>query len=143
MSRDQLVRINPPTELKFQGPFTETKTVVLTLENIKDAPVCFKVKTTAPKQYCVRPNSGVVEPHSSAGVQIMLQPFDYSSAKVSKHKFMVQTMYKPQNYVDSESVVADCCLCKCSDFEGSCSYTTIDACYNCTVSRHYGDCELC
>ena len=51
------------------GPFTETRTVLLTLTNIKDAPVCFKVKTTAPKQYCVRPNAGVVEPRASADVQ--------------------------------------------------------------------------
>jgi len=31
--------------------------------------VCFKVKTTAPKQYCVRPNGGFVESGQSIKVQ--------------------------------------------------------------------------
>ena len=38
----------------------------------------------------------------------MLQPFDFAAAKVSKHKFMVQSMYKPDDFMDSESVVSDC-----------------------------------
>ena len=32
----------------------------LKLRNPSDKRVCFKVKTTAPKRYCVRPNSGFV-----------------------------------------------------------------------------------
>ena len=32
------------------------------LRNPSNKTVLFKVKTTAPKQYCVRPNSGVLEP---------------------------------------------------------------------------------
>jgi hypothetical protein len=27
-----------------------------------------QVKTTSPKKYCVRPNTGIVQPHSSADV---------------------------------------------------------------------------
>lgn len=122
MSREQLIKIYPPTELKFKGPFTETRTVVLTLTNMKDAPVCFKVKTTAPKQYCVRPNAGIVEPRSSADVQIMLQPFDYTVAKVSKHKFMVQSMYKPDDFVDSESVWKDCNPANVIDAKLKCTF---------------------
>lgn len=38
-------------------------TANLKLTNPTDKNVCFKVKTTAPKRYCVRPNSGFVEPH--------------------------------------------------------------------------------
>ena len=43
-------------------------TTTLTLRNPSNDKVGFKVKTTAPKQYCVRPNSGVVDPHSEAVV---------------------------------------------------------------------------
>lgn len=42
------------------GPFTEVVTSTLTLRNPTNDPVIFKVKTTAPKQYCVRPNSGLL-----------------------------------------------------------------------------------
>jgi hypothetical protein len=32
-------------------------------------PVAFKVKTTAPRLYCVRPNSEIIEPNQSLEVQ--------------------------------------------------------------------------
>jgi hypothetical protein len=44
----------------FTGPYTEVVTSTLTLRNPTNDPVIFKVKTTAPKQYCVRPNSGLL-----------------------------------------------------------------------------------
>ncbi|CAJ0562817.1 unnamed protein product, partial [Mesorhabditis spiculigera] len=56
------LQISPPQELVFQGPFTDVVTSPLRLMNRGTQPICFKVKTTAPKQYCVRPNSGIVAP---------------------------------------------------------------------------------
>ena len=47
------------------GPFTEVVTSHLKITNPSNDRVCFKVKTTAPRQYCVRPNSGVLEPNGS------------------------------------------------------------------------------
>jgi hypothetical protein len=44
----------------------------LTVANPNDQPIMFKVKTTAPKQYCVRPNSGRVEPNERIEVQGVL-----------------------------------------------------------------------
>ena len=44
------------------GPFTEVVTADLKLCNPSKKRICFKVKTTAPKQYCVRPNNGLIEP---------------------------------------------------------------------------------
>lgn len=38
------------------------------LRNPTDQPILFKIKTTAPKRYCVRPNSGLLEPHNSLEV---------------------------------------------------------------------------
>lgn len=45
------------------GSFTAVVTANLKLTNPTEKKVCFKVKTTAPKRYCVRPNSGFVEPN--------------------------------------------------------------------------------
>ena len=43
----------------------------LRLTNTSDRPLAFKVKTTAPKQYCVRPNAGVILPKETRVVQGM------------------------------------------------------------------------
>lgn len=44
------------------GPFTDVVTTNLKLKNPSDRKICFKVKTTAPRRYCVRPNSGWIDP---------------------------------------------------------------------------------
>ena len=38
------------------------------LANPSDKKVYFKIKTTAPKRYCVKPNSGVVVPKSDVQI---------------------------------------------------------------------------
>ena len=42
------------------GPFVDDVTVNLTITNGTKVPMAYKLKTTAPKRYCVRPNSGVL-----------------------------------------------------------------------------------
>ncbi|XP_053308711.1 vesicle-associated membrane protein-associated protein B/C [Spea bombifrons] len=101
---EQVLVLEPQHELKFRGPFTDVVTTNLKLTNPIDKNVCFKVKTTAPRRYCVRPNSGVIEPGSSVNVSVMLQPFDYDPNEKSKHKFMVQSMVAPPDTSDMEAV---------------------------------------
>ncbi|XP_064640444.1 vesicle-associated membrane protein/synaptobrevin-binding protein-like isoform X2 [Lineus longissimus] len=98
---DQVLNLDPSIELRFKGPFTDVVTSELTLSNPTDKRVCFKVKTTAPKKYCVRPNSGIIEPGTFVKVAVMLQPFDYDPHEKNKHKFMVQTMFAPSGPIDS------------------------------------------
>ncbi|XP_057554503.1 vesicle-associated membrane protein-associated protein A isoform X3 [Hippopotamus amphibius kiboko] len=87
-----------------KGPFTDVVTTNLKLRNPSDRKVCFKVKTTAPRRYCVRPNSGIIDPGLTVTVSVMLQPFDYDPNEKSKHKFMVQTIFAPPNISDMEAV---------------------------------------
>lgn len=51
------------------GPFNDVVTKELHLKNPTQNKVAFKVKTTAPKRYCVRPNSGFLEADQAAEVQ--------------------------------------------------------------------------
>uniref|UniRef100_A0A182M0J6 MSP domain-containing protein n=1 Tax=Anopheles culicifacies TaxID=139723 RepID=A0A182M0J6_9DIPT len=67
------------------------------LTNPTDHDIFFKIKTTAPKKYCVRPNCGLLEPHESQEIAIVLQPFIFDSNEKNKHKFMVQSMVKPDD----------------------------------------------
>ena len=58
------------TELRFKFELRKTIPVALNLTNQGNERIAFKVKTTSPKKYCVRPSSGIVEPGSSRDVQV-------------------------------------------------------------------------
>lgn len=83
----------------FTAPFEEIVTKILKLTNPTDKKICFKVKTTAPKRYCVRPNSGFIDPFGTVNVAVMLQPLqqvDHAQIAAefkSKHKFMIQSVF--------------------------------------------------
>lgn len=89
----QILQLTPSSEIVFEGPFEHVVTSYLELRNPSEHRISFKVKTTAPRSYCVRPNNGIIEPDSSAKIAIMLQPLDTydDPAERSKHKFMVQS----------------------------------------------------
>lgn len=99
---DQVLLLEPPSDLRFRGPFTDVVTTTLKLSNPSDRKVCFKVKTTAPRRYCVRPNSGAIEAGGSINISVMLQPFDYDPNEKNKHKFMVQTIFAPAAFSDMD-----------------------------------------
>ena len=61
------------------GPFTDVVTTEMKLKNPSEKKVCFKVKTTAPKRYCVRPNSGILDPGSSTSITGTIIFFCYKS----------------------------------------------------------------
>jgi len=52
----------------FLGPFTEPVQTIMSLKNPTDKKVAFKIKTTAPKRYCVRPNCGELAPKEKAEI---------------------------------------------------------------------------
>ncbi|MCJ1260909.1 phosphatidylinositol-binding protein scs2 [Lobaria immixta] len=83
-----------PAELGFRRPFTHEVTQLLRLRNPGADPIAFKVKTTAPKQYCVRPNSGRIEAGSEVEVQVLLQAMreDPPPDARCRDKFLVQSV---------------------------------------------------
>lgn len=102
---EQVLRIEPANELRFRGPFTTQVTSYMKLFNPTSKKIFFKIKTTAPKKYCVRPNCGVLEPKGQAEVAVSLQPFDYDPAEKNKHKFMVLATIAPDgDSYTSESI---------------------------------------
>ncbi|EJT47680.1 protein binding protein [Trichosporon asahii var. asahii CBS 2479] len=91
------VTLTPPNQLGFPRPLTTIVKRSLYIHNPHSSPVAFKVKTTAPKQYCVRPNQGRVEPGENLEVQIVLQPLpqDPPPHAKCKDKFLVQSAFIP------------------------------------------------
>ncbi|KAL1896438.1 phosphatidylinositol-binding protein scs2 [Ceratocystis pirilliformis] len=82
-----------PSELTFNRPFTSEVHELLNLKNTSMSPIAFKVKTTAPKQYCVRPNSGRIEPGQDVDVTVVLQAMKTEPPLDAKcrDKFLVQS----------------------------------------------------
>ena len=72
---EQVLQIEPQHELTFVGPFTTAVSAVMSLKNPSDRKVCFKIKTTAPKRYCVKPNSGVIDAKQKVQVAGKLNRF--------------------------------------------------------------------
>ncbi|AQK54119.1 Vesicle-associated protein 1-3 [Zea mays] len=82
-----------PSDLKMPFEVKKHSSACLELVNRTDRWVAFKVKTTNPRKYSVRPASGVVQPRGSCGITITMQapkevPPDYQC----KDKFLVQSV---------------------------------------------------
>ncbi|KAL7796057.1 PapD-like protein [Trichoderma ceciliae] len=82
-----------PLELSFRRPFTSEVAQILKIKNPSSSPLAFKVKTTAPKQYCVRPNAGRIEPGQDFDVTVLLQAMKADPPLDAKcrDKFLVQS----------------------------------------------------
>lgn len=97
MSTGELLNIDP-LELKF--PFELKKQIAcsLQLSNKTDSYVAFKVKTTNPKKYCVRPNAGVVLPRSTCDVIVTMQAQKEAPPDMQcKDKFLLQSVKVPDD----------------------------------------------
>lgn len=100
-------------KLPLKGPLTRIVKSSIHIYNDSNEPVVFKVKTTAPKTYCVRPNVGRIAPLSYLTVQgelawrlgkactfsdclaiVLLQPFkeEPPSDFTCKDKFLILSM---------------------------------------------------
>ncbi|XP_031112682.1 vesicle-associated protein 1-3-like [Ipomoea triloba] len=85
-----------PAELKFPFELRKQSTCSLQLTNKTDRYIAFKVKTTNPKKYCVRPNAGVVLPNSTCNVIVTMQaPREAPPDMQSKDKFLIQSTIAP------------------------------------------------
>lgn len=64
------------------------------MTNNSTEPLAFKVKTTAPKLYCVRPNASIVPPGESVKISLILQGFTQPLPKdyKCKDKFLIVSL---------------------------------------------------
>ncbi|KAF7153363.1 hypothetical protein RHSIM_Rhsim01G0151000 [Rhododendron simsii] len=91
MSTGELLSIEPQ-ELQFPFELKKQISCSLQLTNKTSNYVAFKVKTTNPKKYCVRPNTGIVLPHSTSDVIVTMQAQKEAPADMQcKDKFLLQS----------------------------------------------------
>lgn len=81
-----------PDDLTFLFELDKPCYCNLKVVNNSEYHVAFKVKTTSPRKYFVRPNASVVQPWDSCTITITLQAQkEYPSDMQSKDKFLIQS----------------------------------------------------
>ncbi|XP_027080099.1 vesicle-associated protein 2-1 isoform X1 [Coffea arabica] len=94
---NQLISVQPD-ELHFQFELEKQSFCDLKVSNTTEHHVAFKVKTTSPKKYFVRPNTGVIQPWDSCVIRVTLQAQrEYPPDMQSKDKFLLQSTIVPPN----------------------------------------------
>ncbi|XP_068618086.1 vesicle-associated membrane protein-associated protein B/C isoform X3 [Battus philenor] len=125
---NQVLTIEPQNELKFKvdfsGLFEQGFTTYMRLTNPTTDTVLFKIKTTAPKKYCVRPNSGVLEPNSKVEIAITPQPVYLDPNEKHKHKFMVQSVVAPEGKSNIDQVWKEISNDQLMDYKLKCVFET-------------------
>ncbi|GMI95641.1 hypothetical protein like AT5G47180 [Hibiscus trionum] len=103
---NQLISVQP-NGLKFAFELEKPSFCDLKVVNNTEHHVAFKVKTTSPKKYFVRPNTGVVQPWDSSVIKVTLQAQrEYPPDMQCKDKFLLQSTVVPSN-ADADDLPAD------------------------------------
>ncbi|OIS99699.1 PREDICTED: vesicle-associated protein 2-1-like [Nicotiana attenuata] len=90
-TNNQLISVSPE-ELRFQFELEKQSYCDLKVTNSTEHCVAFKVKTTSPKKYFVRPNTGVIHPWDSCFIRVTLQAQkEYPPDMQCKDKFLLQS----------------------------------------------------
>ncbi|KAL3647292.1 Vesicle-associated protein 1-2 [Castilleja foliolosa] len=91
-SAGELLNVDP-LEMKFPFELKKQISCSLQVSNKTDNYVAFKVKTTNPKKYCVRPNTGIVLPRSTCDIVVTMQAQKEAPAEMQcKDKFLLQSV---------------------------------------------------
>ncbi|XP_038982431.1 vesicle-associated protein 2-1-like isoform X2 [Phoenix dactylifera] len=93
----QLISVYPE-ELTFEFELDRPSYCNLKIVNNTEHHVAFKVKTTSPRKYFVRPNTSVVQPWDSSTITVTLQAQnEYPPDMQCKDKFLLQSTKVPQS----------------------------------------------
>ncbi|PKI71805.1 hypothetical protein CRG98_007821 [Punica granatum] len=85
-----------PRDLKFPFELGKQSSCSMQLTNKTDKYVAFKVKTTNPKKYCVRPNMAVILPGDTCNVTVTMQAQkEVPPDMQTKDKFLIQSVPAP------------------------------------------------
>lgn len=90
-----------PGELIIPLVLNQDVVVELSLQNNTSSKVAYKIKTTAPDKYQVRPIQAVIAPHAKAVCMIVMRPISTMPSaedqKNLKHKFLIQSAQLPDD----------------------------------------------
>lgn len=103
------VILEPADSLGFHLQPQTAPQAVLTIRNVADdRQIAFKVKTTRPLRYLVRPNQGLLGPNGSASIVVILQQkdcdellrLDPAERQLANDKFLVQSIFVDDGFYE-------------------------------------------
>lgn len=98
-----LISVSPDGLIKFAVENNEYVST-LQIKNISSKPISFKVKTTTPEKFRVRPGHGCIEPSETAVISITLM-VAYKSSNLAKDKFLILSSSIENSKMTSEELV--------------------------------------
>ncbi|VVC87653.1 motile sperm domain-containing protein 2-like [Leptidea sinapis] len=90
----EMLKITPSNLIIFQNE-NEDISGQFTITNMDSGSISFKIRTTAPEKFRVRPSSGILEPNASQTVIIAVQS-GFQLKNVSKDMFLVMSVKIPK-----------------------------------------------
>ncbi|EXC03122.1 Vesicle-associated protein 2-2 [Morus notabilis] len=92
-----------PSELKFTFELKKQSSCSIQLGNKSAHYVAFKVKTTSPKKYCVRPNIGIIKPNATCDFTVTMQAQRVAPTDLHcKDKFLIQSAVVPNGTTEED-----------------------------------------
>ncbi|XP_059435070.1 vesicle-associated protein 2-2-like isoform X2 [Corylus avellana] len=102
----ELLEIQPHV-LKFTFEVKKQSSCSIQLGNNSNQYIAFKVKTTSPKKYCVRPNTGVIKPKATCDFTVTMQAQRVAPPDMQcKDKFLIQSTVVPYGTTE-EDITSD------------------------------------
>ncbi|CAH4033091.1 unnamed protein product [Pieris brassicae] len=93
-SLGEMLRLKPPKVLLFETIGHKISSQLM-ITNMEEGIIAFKIRTTAPERYTVRPNQGILPKHISKSIDIIVLPgFDLGS--VEKDRFLILSVNVPK-----------------------------------------------
>ncbi|XP_022233195.2 vesicle-associated membrane protein-associated protein B/C [Drosophila obscura] len=87
---EDIISYEPADALIFEGPFDKPIKRNLVLRNLVGKDMAYKMKTTSPRLFFVRPNIGILMANSSINIEIFMQPAcSRRSPSDKRHKFLI------------------------------------------------------
>lgn len=93
-SPGEMLRLNPNNLIIFKNE-NEEVTGQFTITNMDDGAVSFKIRTTSPEKFRVRPSSGVLTKGATQTILIVVQP-GFQLRNVMKDMFLVMSVQIPK-----------------------------------------------
>ncbi|XP_050360187.1 motile sperm domain-containing protein 2-like [Nymphalis io] len=101
-SPGEMLSLNPGKLLMFK--FENDRIVAqLTIMNMDESCISFKIRTTAPEKYTVRPSSGVLASKTSQTIQIIVSS-GFHITSVVKDRFLVVSMQVPSSNISPKEL---------------------------------------
>jgi len=102
-SQPEILRLIPNHEVIFETGVNGDLTSRVQLTNISDKSVAFKIKTTSPEKYRVRPSSGILGAGEEANVSLYVPAASSGSNSPigGKDKFLISAVYVEETNVSN------------------------------------------